>query len=181
MKGTWKVMAILSGILLLPSMVRGQSAQTPNTLRLGESVARPKATLADLKLLVGHWRGGFLGSTAEEVWLPAAGGSMLGVARLFKEKEVVFYEIMIALEEEGSVSIKLKHFHPDLKGWEEKNETVTFRFVKANENTIWFEGLTFRKGQDGSLQGFIAIQHKDGSVKEESFSYRPVRAGEPTA
>jgi hypothetical protein len=53
---------------------------------------------------------------------------------------------------------------------------VTFRFIKASENTIWFEGLTFRKQEDGSLQGFIAIRHKDGSVKEESFTYQPVRA-----
>jgi hypothetical protein len=129
-----------------------------------------------IALLVGHWKGGFLGSTAEEVWLPPAGGSMLGAARLYNDKNVVFYEIMIAVEEERSVSIKLKHFHPDLKGWEEKNESVTFRFVKASGNTIWFDGLTFRKREDGSLQGFIAIRYKDGTVKEESFTYQPVKA-----
>ena len=101
---------------------------------------------------------------------------MLGTFRLYREDKIVFYEIMIAVEEEGSVSIKLKHFHPDLKAWEEKNEMVTFRFVSANKNTIWFEALTFRKQADGSLQGFIAIGQSDGSVKEESFLYRPVRA-----
>ena len=176
MKGTSKILAALLGMVLPSSMVCGQSPQTSNTLTLVESAARPKATLADLKLLVGHWKGEFLGATAEEVWLPTAGGSMLGTFRLYREKEIVFYEIMIAFEEEGSVSIKLKHFHPDLKGWEEKNEMVTFRFIKKSENAIWFEGLTFRKLKDGSLQGFIAIRHKDGSVKEESFRYRPVRA-----
>lgn len=175
-RGTLRVVATMSCMLLLPTPVDAQSWQTPNTLTLDDLSARPRATLADIKMLVGHWKGGFLGSTAEEVWLPAAGGSMLGTYRLYKEKAVIFYEIMIAIEEEGSVAIKLKHFHPDLKGWEEKNETVTFRFIKASENAIWFEGLTFRKQDDGSLQGFIAIRHKDGSVKEESFMYRPVRA-----
>jgi hypothetical protein len=175
-RGTVAVVATMLGLLLLPTLVSAQSSQTANTLTLDDSSARPKATLGDIKMLVGHWKGGFLGSTAEEVWLPAAGGSMLGTYRLYKEKAVVFYEIMIAVEEEGSVAIKLKHFHPDLKGWEEKNETVTFRFIKASEDAIWFEGLTFRKQDDGSLQGFIAIRQKDGSVKEESFMYRPVRA-----
>ncbi|MDH5235835.1 MAG: DUF6265 family protein [Gemmatimonadota bacterium] len=161
-------------LLLLPTLASAQSLQTPNTLALEASAPRPKATLADLKLLVGHWRGGFLGSTAEEVWLPAAGGTMLGVARIYKEDAVVFYETMIAVEEEGSVSLKLKHFHPNLKGWEEKDDVVTFRLVKASGNTLWFEGLTFRKREDGSLQGFVAISYKDGTVKEESFVYQPV-------
>ena len=175
-RGTASAAATLLCVLLLPGLAAAQSRQTPNTLTLSASAPRPKATLADLALLVGHWKGGFLGSTAEEVWLPPAGGSMFGAARLYKDTEVVFYEVMIAVEEEESVSLKLKHFHPDLKGWEEKNETVTFRLVKASGNTIWFEGLTFRKQEDGSLQGFIAIRYKDGTVKEESFTYQPVKA-----
>jgi len=173
---TAPAVATLLCLLLLPGLAAAQIQQTPNTLTLSASAPRPRATIADLTLLVGHWKGGFLGSTAEEIWLPPAGGSMFGAARLYKDTEVVFYEIMIAIEEEGSVSLKLKHFHPDLKGWEEKNETVTFRLVKASGNTIWFEGLTFRKREDGSLQGFIAIRYKDGTFKEESFTYQPVKA-----
>jgi hypothetical protein len=175
-RGSATCLVTLLWILLLPGIVAAQSPQTPNTLKLDNPTARPKATLADIKLLVGHWKGEFLGATAEEVWLPAAGGSMLGTFRLYRGKEVLFYEIMIATEEEGSVSIKLKHFHRDLKGWEEKNETITFRFIQAHEHAVWFEGLTYRKLEDGSLQGFIAIRHTDGSVKEESFRYQPVRA-----
>ena len=75
------------------------------------------------------------------------------------------------------VSLKLTHVHPDLKGWEERNETVTSRFVRASGITIWFDGLTFRRREDGSLQGCIAIRHKDGPVKEDSFTYQQVKAG----
>lgn len=149
--------------------------QTPNTLGFDETTERPKATLEDIRLLVGYWRGEFLGALAEEVWLPPAGGSMLGVFRLFKDDRVLFYEIMIAVEEEGSVSLKLKHFHPDLTGWEEKDGLVTFRLVKAGNNAVWFEGLTYKKLEDDSLQGFIAIRQKDGNVTENSFTLRPVR------
>jgi hypothetical protein len=163
-------------VLCLPNLASAQSQQTANTLKLDEGAPRPKATLADIGLLVGHWQGPFLGATAEEIWLPVAGGSMLGVYRLYQEGKVVLYEIMTATEEEGSVSMKIKHFHPDLKGWEEKDQSVTFRFIKASADTIWFEGLTFRKQRDGSLQGFIALSENDGRVKEESFLYRPVAA-----
>ena len=111
---------------------------------------------------------------AEEVWLPPAGGSMLGVFRLYKGDQVIFYEIMVAVEEEGSVSLKLKHFHPDLKGWEEKDSVVTFPLIKASQDTIWFDGLTYRKHADCTLRGFLAIQEKDGRMTENSFTLRPV-------
>lgn len=172
--GTLQSAFVLIVFLFSPGMLWAQSLETPNTLRLDKSTERPKATLADVSLLIGHWRGEFLGATAEEIWLPPAGGSMLGVFRLYKDDKVLFYEIMIAVQEEGSVSLKLKHFHSELKGWEEKDGVVTFRLVKASQEAIWFEGLTYRKHKDGSLRGFIAIHQKDGSVTENSFTLHPV-------
>lgn len=161
-------------LMLLPGAVLAQVQQTPNTLKLEEGAARPAATLEDVQLLAGHWEGPFMGATAEEVWLPAAGGTMLGMFRMFSEGEVFFYELMHMVEEEGSVSLKLKHFNADLTGWEEKDDMVTFRFVKATAEGLWFEGLTFLKQADGSLQAYIALSGDDGAVSEESFVYRPV-------
>lgn len=71
--------------------------------------------------------------------------------------------------------MKLKHFHADLKGWEEKDAMKTFRFVKATPEGVWFEGLTFLKQADGTLKGYIALKGKDGSAQEEAFIYRPVK------
>ena len=93
-------------LMLLPGAVLAQVQQTPNTLKLEEGAARPAATLEDVQLLAGHWEGPFMGATAEEVWLPAAGGTMLGMFRMFSEGEVFFYELMHMVEEEGSVSLK---------------------------------------------------------------------------
>lgn len=161
-------------LLLTPGVLLAQIAQTPNTLQLDDSAPRPAATLADVELLLGHWQGSFMGAQAEEIWLPAAGNTMVGLFRLYSDEEVYFYEIMHMVEEEGSVSLKLKHFHGDLKGWEEKDEMVTFRFVKSTPEGLWFEGLTFLKQPDGSLQSFIAVGRDDGTSGEESFIYRPV-------
>ncbi|MBI1321949.1 hypothetical protein GC170_02010 [bacterium] len=152
-----------------------QVKQTEHTLKLEEKAARPKATLADVKLLAGHWQGDFLGAKAEELWLPPAGGAMAGIFRLYEGDKVMFYELMLLVEEEGSVSMKLKHFHADLKGWEEKDAMKTFRFVQATPEGVWFEGLTFLKQADGTLKGYIALKGKDGSAQEEAFVYRTVK------
>lgn len=169
---TRAVVLVVLFLLLSPQALIAQTLQTPNTFKLDDAAPRPSATLADVSLLEGHWEGEFLGATAEELWLPPVGNSMLGVFRLYAEDSVLFYETMLLVEEEGSVSLKLKHFHADLRGWEEKDEMVTFRFVKASEDGLWFEGLTFLKQEDGSLQAYIAIHQDDGTVGEESFVYR---------
>ena len=70
-KATTIVYAALLCTLLLQGVGLAQSAQTANTLKLDQPTARPKATLQDIKMLVGHWKGEFLGATAEELWLPA--------------------------------------------------------------------------------------------------------------
>ena len=163
------------GLAIFSAGASAQIKQTEHTLQLEDKASRPKATLADVKLLEGHWKGDFLGAKAEELWLPPAGGAMAGLFRLYEGEKAVFYEFMLLVEEEGSVSMKLKHFHPDLKGWEEKNEMKTFRFVKATPEGVWFEGLTFLKQADGSLKGFIAFSNKQGVAREESFVYRPAK------
>lgn len=162
-------------VLCTTSVLAAQGPATPKVLRLDKSSPRPRATLQDLRLLVGHWRGAFLGGVGEEVWLPPAGGAMVGVFRLYRQDKVVFYEIMTAVEEEGSVSLRLKHFGPGLEGWEEKDALVRFPLVRFDKDTLWFDGLTYGRGADGSLQGAVAIESKDGSVREEAFTLQPAR------
>ena len=146
-----------------------QVQQTANTLKLADGAKRPKATLKELGMLVGHWQGDFLGSKAEEVWLEPAGGSMIGMFRIFSDKAPMFYEFWAVVEEEGSVTMKLKHFNPDMTGWEEKDKMVNFRLVKFDKDNLWFEGLTYSRQKDGSIRGYVAIGAKDGTIKEESF------------
>jgi len=155
--------------------VQAQVKQTANTLKLADGAVRPKATLKDLTMLVGHWRGEMFGAKADEIWLEPAGGSMIGMFRIFNEKSPMFYEFWAAVEEEGSVTMRLKHFNPDMTGWEEKDKMVTFRLVKFDRNNLWFEGLTYSRQRDGSIRGHVAITEKDGTVKEEVFTLRRTR------
>lgn len=174
MRGRGNLLPAVAMALALAVPAAGQTLLTENTLALDEGAARPAATLDDVSLLIGHWRGEFLGGTAEEVWLPPAGGAMVGTFRLIEQDEIAFYELMILLEEEGSVTLKLKHFNADLTGWEEKADTVDFPLVKAEADAVFFDGLTFRRGPEGTLQGFLAMGPEDGEKTEATFVYHPV-------
>ena len=150
-----------------------QSGATPNTL--SASGAPPKATLQDMRWLVGRWTGTGLGGVSEEIWAEAAGGAMMGMYRLVVDGKVSFYELMNLVEENGSLVLKLKHFNADLTAWEEKERFVAFPLVKLTPTEAWFSGLTIRRLGDDRLQIFLAIRNRDGSIKEEEFKMQRAR------
>jgi hypothetical protein len=157
-----------------PGTPQAQTVQgsTPNTLRLADGAPRPPARVTDLAWLAGRWTGEGLGGTIEETWSGADGGSMVGYFRLVKDGKPVFYEIMTLLEVEGSVEMRLKHLNPDMTGWEEKNDFVTFKLVKHDKTGAYFSGLTFRRVSADLMEGYLALRSGDGSLREEKFVYR---------
>lgn len=162
-----------------PAIVAGQEhdsqLQTANTFKLAAGAPRPAARVADVAWIAGSWEGEGLGGTIGEVWSQPAGGAMVGYFRLVKDGKPVFYEIMTLMESEGSVEMRLKHVNPDMTGWEEKNEFVTFRLVRQDETGAYFEGLTFRRSGPDAMDVFLALRdRKTGTVREEKFAYRRV-------
>lgn len=132
----------------------------------------PPATIAEAAWLTGDWVGvGIDGAEAAESWLPASGGTMAGI--FLQEKPdgtILFTEHMYLSEEGGSLMLKLKHFNPDLTGWEEKDGMVRFRFLSAEPCGIYFSALTYRcEGQDGLL---VAVRMKSEGAKVEELVFR---------
>ena len=161
----------------------GQSApsqatqSTPNTIRLNADAPRPSATLDLLAWLAGGtWHGDGLGGVTEETWSTPAAGAMMGMFRVLKRgasgrDEVAFYEFLTFVEQDGSVALKLKHFNADLTGWEEKDRFVTFRLARVTPDTIYFDGLTFRREGPDRMTIFLALRDSSGAVREETFRY----------
>jgi len=145
--------------------------RTPNTLTAASAaVPSPAATLQEMMWLAGRWTGTGLGGVTEETWSAPASGAMMGMFRLVKDEKVVFYEFLTLVEHEGSLRLKLKHFNPDLTGWEEKADFVTFRLLKITPTEAFFDGLTFRLESPDRLQIFLALRNRtDGTVREETF------------
>ena len=146
------------------------NAQPNNTLPQ-KSVANNKelvgavvASISDVAWIKGHWKGEAFGGQAEEIWSGPAGGAMMGMFRLINGEEISFYELMVIREHNQSLILQLKHFHNDMKGWEEKNETVDFPLLKIEENKIWFDGLTFEKVDKNKMIVNVVIDedHSEG-------------------
>lgn len=164
---------VLFAFLMLCSIpAAAQSQKTPHTLSLDADTALPAATIDQIAWIEGHWTGEAFGGEIEEVWSAPAGGAMMGMFRLIQGDEIGFYELMTLLEEEGSLAFRLKHFNSDLTGWEEKEETVTMRLIALEEHIAFFDGITFQRVDDETLQIYLASENKTGGFDELSFTYK---------
>lgn len=174
MRSRVRLIAQLFVILLAAPGVGGaQSAHTEHTFKLDDPEVRPPASLADVDWLVGSWTGeAFGGDVFEEVWNPPSGGSMIGMFKLLKGGEVAFYELVLLVEEEGSLSLKVRHFNPDFSAWEGKEEYVDFRFVRAEEDAVHFSGISFYRIGDEEMHAYLVLRHRDGTISEEKLIYR---------
>lgn len=112
-----------------------QTGNTGNTLKLDEGKAGESASIADISWLAGSWSGTGLGGISEEIWSLPSGGVMMGAYRLFKDGKPVVYEMMLLLETEGTIVLRLKHFQPNFVGWEEKDKSVDFAYEHSPELT----------------------------------------------
>lgn len=160
-------------LVLFPLVLLAQENNSAHTLRLAEGAVSPPAKLQDFAWLAGHWVGtGFGGAHVEEVWLPPLGSSMSGIFRLVVGERTQVQEIFALVPVGDSVELRLKHFTGELKGWEQKDDYVTFKLVRVAPGEVQFEGLTFRVGDDGVLRVWLVTKSRDGTSAEEEMIYR---------
>jgi hypothetical protein len=150
------------------------AAQTANTIQLEPGAQPPKGSIQDVAWIAGNWRGEGLGGVADEIWASPVDRSMAGMFRLVRDGKVAFYELMTLVEDSGSLTLRLKHFHPDLKPWEEK-ATIDFKLVRIDDRGAWFDGLSMLRDGSDRMVVAVAIRGKDGKVTEGRFTYRRVR------
>jgi hypothetical protein len=121
--------------------------------------------------LVGNWSGEAFGNTFEEGWNPASAGSMIGFFKLMDGDEVAFYELLLLVEEEGSLSLKVKHFNADFTAWEDKADYVTFRYVKSDDDAIHFSGVSFYRIDVDTMHAYLVLRSGE-EISEEQLVYR---------
>jgi hypothetical protein len=152
-------------LLLLTSASYAQE----HTRRRPADATVPAATIEEMAWLAGRWTGDGLGGRTEEIWSPPDGGTMVGTFRLVREDKPVFYEFLTLRVTDSGLAMRLKHFHPDMTGWEEKEMFVEFLYVGREENRYYFEGLTFiREGED-AMTIYLALRSREGAVREQLF------------
>lgn len=141
------------------------------TLQLSEGQQSPKASLNDVSWITGHWTGEAFGGKAEEIWSEPMGESMMFVFRLVKDGKVSFYEIGHIQKLDQSLVLQLKHFDGNLRGWEERDETIDFKLVKLERNKAYFEGLTMERINKDQMNVYVLIE-QDGKTEEIVFEYK---------
>lgn len=128
------------------------------------------SSIQDLTWMVGYWKGTGLGGECDELWLPPVDNSMVGTFRFFMEDRLVFSEYMHIIEEDGQISLKLKHFNRDLSPWEEKESWTIFPFIKSEGQTAYFKGLTFQRLDDEMIL-YLSLS-SNGEKRIEEFKYK---------
>ncbi len=154
------------------------SPYTEHTFHLENAAHAPAASLADVAWLVGSWEGEAFGRRVEEVWAPASGGTMVGLFKLLDDSGTKMYQIAWFVEEGGSLTLKLRHFHADLTAWEAKDEIITFAFVSSTDDAVNFDGLTYHRKGANEFVAYLALR-RDGELKEETLTFRRVGEKKP--
>ncbi len=162
--------------LLLSCMAIAFSCKAQNTLSFTEGASSPKADLSAAEWIVGHWQGAAFGGLAEEIWSPPLGGSMMFVFKHVVDNKVNFYEIGHIQQVGETLLMQLKHFHGNLKGWEEKDETIDFKLIKIEEGKLYFDGLTFERVSETAMNVYVVVGEENGSTQEMKFSYQKVKS-----
>jgi hypothetical protein len=151
-------------------MLSAAEPQTEHLYRLAEGEQPPEATLDDAQWLVGSWAGTAFGKRFEEVWNPASAGSMVGMFKLFGDDGVAMYELMVLTVENGTLSLKIRHFNPDFTAWEDKTEDVTLRLVKKEVAALHFGTISFYRRSDDRVDAYVLFRDGD-EVFEQPIVY----------
>lgn len=166
--------AMFAIILTLPALSLAAEPRTEHTYGLAEGEERPAATLEAASFLVGNWVGTAFGERAEETWSEPTGGTMVGTFKLFGSDEPAMYELMLLSVEDGTLSLKVRHFNPDFSAWEDKPDYVNFKLVAFNEGELHFGGLSFYQRGDDRIDGYIVIRMGE-NVTEQRLIYERQR------
>jgi len=164
-----QVIALISVLAALP--LTAAELRTANTFELEKGEERPVATLDAAAFLVGSWEGTAFGEKMEETWSAPTGGSMVGTFKLFDGNEPAMYEILLLTVEDGTLSLKVKHFNADFTAWEDKSDYINFKLVKFSENELHFGGLSFYRRSEDRIDGYIVMRNGD-NVSEQHMVYR---------
>lgn len=168
--------AITLLILLTALAALPLSAQEESIIR---SEANAEAVAAvdidDLAWIAGQWKAENSGGIAEAQWSTPADGAIMGAFRMIMNGKVAFYQFLVLGKQDGEFMVRIKHFNPDLKGWEERDKSTDFKLVDAGENIWYFKGFTFEKHSQDSFTIYVKFKAKE-KVYITPFTYARVES-----
>ena len=151
------------------------AGQEVDVRSLADGAASPPARVEDVAWLAGRWIGEGLGGCSEETMSPPVAGQMMGMFRQTKpDGSLWFYEFYTIAPKGDSIAMRIKHFNPDMSGWEEKDGFVEFPLVALEKGAVWFDGLTYALDGKKGLKSAVRLGDSDKGV----FTLHKAKAGE---
>jgi hypothetical protein len=161
---------------LLAALLVAAPAAAQETRSLAAGAASPAASVDQLAWLTGTWAGGRDGVEATESYTAPHGGQITGHFYEVKDGKVTMMELMQIVPQGNSIAYQLRHFDPDMRGWEDATRKPTsFPLVGIEGDRFYFNGITLvRDGSEGMIF-HVRIGERDGTSREISYRYRRVR------
>lgn len=158
--------AFALAVLLPASPSSAQQANPRAMIRLHvDGRPAPRATIADMAWIEGHWIGDMPEGPVEHVVLGPRFGHLPGFVRALAPKNPIFYEISVFAEVGDSLTLRVKHFTPELAGWEAQAGYIARPLVDRDATNFYFDGITFsRTGPDSFTVYFL--NRTDGQERE---------------
>jgi hypothetical protein len=150
------------------------------TRSLAPGAASPDATIDQLGWLAGSWTGEAMGDRVTETYSAPLGGRITGHFVAGDGKGGVSIAELVDYVPVGrSIAYRVRHFGPDMKGWEDKTGVpVVFPLVAVEglgrDRARWyFDGMTLERTGPDALTMWVRIG--DGA-KVDEVPFRLVRA-----
>lgn len=127
--------------------------------------------LPDASWLKGCWEGEGLGARVTECWMQAPDGRMTGMFQLLDPDGAQrFSEIFVLDRFDTGVELRLKHFNPDMTGWETQEDYLDWTLVEAGERSLVFNGLEMSLDEADRLIVLLDMR-RNGEVVRERFTF----------
>ena len=112
--------------------------------------AQKSTTLADFSWLAGRWEGKLGALTAEQEWMGAKNGTMLGFFRLTNNEKTLIIELFTMREAPDGIVFYFRHFSPELVP-QEKEEAYRLNLTKSDGSTFRFDNPVVNQLKDAII------------------------------
>ena len=137
----------------------------------------PPAAIEDLAWLSGSWVGTGLGAEVTETYSAPLGGRITGhFVMADGTGGTAFTEIVDYVPVGRSIAYRVRHFNPDMTGWEDKSgKPVVFPLVAAEKDRWLFDGMTIERTGPDALTMWVRMK-EGGKVTEAPFRLARAKA-----
>lgn len=161
--------AVSLAATLAATFVLAAPAAAQNTRSLDGGIS-PPASIDQLSWLAGSWVGTGMGAEVTETYSAPFGGRITGHFAMADGKGgVAFTEIVDYVPLGASLACRVRHFNPDMSGWEDQTgKPVVFPLVAIEKDRWFFDGMTIERTGPDTITTWVRISQK-GTEKEVSF------------